>query len=166
MVVTYVPPSCASWRGAWRARGRSRRRRRAGVRPTWPRRSLKQPQQRAIGQHKRNGQKWWWLLELLAETSNVNLTGEVALLGRSLDVGGGLDHGDVELLAVAAGAPVHLGEPHGGGVLDGAARLAPALVHRSRAHRHRRPRRRLDARLALSSKSSRGRGLRVARFSF
>ena len=67
-----------------------------------------------------------------------NLTGEVALLGRSLDVGGGLDHGDVEVLALAAAA-VHLGEPHGGRVLDGAARLAPVLVHRRRAHRRRRP---------------------------
>ena len=67
-----------------------------------------------------------------------NLTGEVALLGRSLDVGGGLDHGDVEVLALAAAA-VHLGEPHGGRVLDGATRLAPVLVHRRRAHRRRRP---------------------------
>ena len=58
-------------------------------------------------------------------SGNLNLTGEVALLGRSLDVGGGLDHGHVEVLALAAAA-VHLGEPHGGGVLDGAARLAPA----------------------------------------
>ena len=69
-------------------------------------------------------------------SGNLNLTGEVALLGRSLDVGGGLDHGHVEVLALAAAA-VHLGEPHGGGVLDGAARLAPALVHRRRAHRRR-----------------------------
>lgn len=80
-----------------------------------------------------------------------NLTGEVALLGRSLDVGGGLDHGDVEVLALTAVAAVHLGEPHGGGVLDGAARLAPALVHRRRAHRRRAGR---PARLFLSAARS------------
>lgn len=68
----------------------------------------------------------------------VSLTGDVALLGRSLDVGSGLDHGDVEVLALAAAAAVHLGEPHGGGVLDGAARLPPPLLHRHRAHRRRR----------------------------
>lgn len=54
----------------------------------------------------------------------------MALLGRLLYVGGGLDHGDVEVLALAAATAVHLGDPHGGGVLDGAARLPPPLLHR------------------------------------
>ena len=39
-------------------------------------------------------------------SGNLNLTGEVALLGRSLDVGGGLDHRDVEVLALAAVAGI------------------------------------------------------------
>ncbi|TKW22980.2 hypothetical protein SEVIR_4G255701v4 [Setaria viridis] len=38
--------------------------------------------------------------------------GEVALLGRSLDVGGGLDHGDVEVLALAAAVTESLMAPH------------------------------------------------------
>lgn len=79
----------------------------------------------------------------------VSLTGDVALLGRPLDVGGGLDHGDVQVLAVAAAVAVHLGDPHGGRVLDGAARLPPPLLHRHRAHRRRRRRRRLRARTGV-----------------
>lgn len=83
----------------------------------------------------------------------VSLTGDVALLGRPLDVGGGLDHGDVEVLALAAAAAaVHLGDPHGGGVLDGAARLPPPLPHRHRAHWWRR-RRRAARRPSASSRS-------------
>jgi hypothetical protein len=163
-----VPPSCGSWRGAWRARGRSRRRRRAGGRRTWRRRSLQQ--QGAVGLRAWEVDGREWCLPGRTGSGNLNLTGEVALLGRSLDVGGGLDHGDVEVLALAAAA-VHLGEPHGGGVLDGAARLAPALVHRRRAHR-RRPRRR-PARSSLCCPFApqvvavaAGRGSRVAGFSF
>lgn len=77
-------------------------------------------------------------------------TGEVALLGRALDVVGGLDDGDVEVLGVRPG------EAHGGGVLDRAARLAPALLHRRRAHRLllRRRRRSAGASACWSSSSS------------
>ena len=35
-----------------------------------------------------------------------NFTGEVALLGRSLDLGGGLDHGHVEVLATLRSRPL------------------------------------------------------------
>jgi hypothetical protein len=66
-------------------------------------------------------------------SDDANLTGEVAFLGRALDVSGGLDHRDVEVLVLPAAA-VHLDQPDRGGVLDGAVRLAPALVHRCCAH--------------------------------
>lgn len=103
-------------------------------------------------------------LPALIERARIfDLTGEVALLGRSLDVGCGLDHGDVEVLAVAAVAAVHLGEPYSGGVLDGAARLAPALVHR-RAHPRRRARSFLSAACSVRATSRRRRrGVVVAR---